>query len=84
VALGAINTGIGFWLFYALTDRAGAGRASLITYVTPAVAALLGIGVLGEGFGVNTAIGLALILGGAWLASGGRLPTPRRTEPARR
>ncbi|HKH16328.1 MAG TPA: DMT family transporter [Solirubrobacteraceae bacterium] len=74
VALGLANTGIGFCLFYALIDRAGAGKASLITYVIPGVAALLGIGVLGEDFGANTALGLALILAGSWLASGGTGP----------
>lgn len=76
VVLGLANTGLGFWLFYSLIDRAGAGRASLITYVTPAVAVLLGIGVLGEDFEPNTAVGLGLILGGSWLAAGRRHPEP--------
>ncbi|MGH2944791.1 MAG: DMT family transporter [Solirubrobacteraceae bacterium] len=45
VVLGLANTGVGFWLFYALIDRTDAGGASLITYVIPAVATLLGVGV---------------------------------------
>lgn len=77
LALGVANTGVGFALFYMLIDRAGAGRASLITYATTGVAAVLGIGILGEDFGANTALGLALILAGSWLASGGSLPVPR-------
>jgi drug/metabolite transporter (DMT)-like permease len=85
LALGLANTGIGFWLFYALIDRAGAGKASLITYVIPGVATLLGVGILGEDFGANTALSLALILGGSWLASGGRAPAvrTRATTPER-
>ena len=70
-ALGVFNTGLGFWLFYALIDEVGAGKASLITYLIPGVAAVLGIAVLSEDFGPNTALGLALILGGSWVASGG-------------
>lgn len=81
VVLGLANTGIGFWLFYVLIDRAGAGKASLITYAIPGVATLLGIGLLGEQFGAATWLGLALILGGSWLASGGRLPAIRRRAP---
>ena len=70
-ALGVLNTGLGFWLFYSLIDEAGAARASLITYASPGVAAVLGVVVLGESFGLNTALGLVLILGGSWVASGG-------------
>ena len=38
VALGVVNTGAGFWLFYTLIAEAAARRASVITYVMPAVA----------------------------------------------
>jgi drug/metabolite transporter (DMT)-like permease len=67
--LGAANTGLAFWMFYALIDRAGATRASVITYVMPAVAVLLGVAFLSEPFTLSTAVGLALILGGSALAT---------------
>ena len=37
-ALGIVNTGIAYWLFYLLIDEAGAATASVITYVMPVVA----------------------------------------------
>jgi hypothetical protein len=42
--------------------------------VIPGLAAPLGIGVLGEDFGANPTLGLALIRGGSCLASGGTGP----------
>ena len=58
-----------FLLFFALIKEVGALRATLITYVNPAVAVVLGVTVLGEHFGIGTAFGFALILGGCFLAS---------------
>ena len=40
-ALGIINTGLAYWLFYLLIDEAGAATASVITYVMPVVARYL-------------------------------------------
>ena len=34
-ALGIVNTGVAYWLFYLLVDEAGAATASVITYVMP-------------------------------------------------
>jgi drug/metabolite transporter (DMT)-like permease len=67
--LGIVNTGAAFWLFYTLIALAGAARASVITYVMPAVAVVLGILVLGEPFTAGTAAGLALILAGTALST---------------
>jgi EamA-like transporter family len=47
-ALGIINTGVAYWLFYLLIDQAGPATASVITYVMPVVALFLGVGLLGE------------------------------------
>ncbi len=81
--LGGPNTGLGFWLFYALIAVAGAGRASVITYMTPAVAVVLGIAVLGESFTGSTALGLVLILAGSYLAAAGPPRELDRSESAR-
>jgi drug/metabolite transporter (DMT)-like permease len=83
--LGVVNTGIGFWLFYALIREAGAARASVITYVMPAVAVVLGVVVLGEPFTAGTVAGLLLILAGSALATAperGRAAERRRDAPA--
>ena len=72
VALGIVNTGLAYWLFYLLIDEAGAATAGVITYVMPVVALVLGMAVLGESLTAAAIVGLALIAAGAWLATGGQ------------
>lgn len=71
VALGLVCTAAAFVLFFALIAEAGPVRATVITYVNPAVAVLLGVAVLGEKFTAATAAGFVLILGGSVLATNG-------------
>jgi drug/metabolite transporter (DMT)-like permease len=73
--LALLCTAVAFLLFYALIDEVGPVRATVITYVNPAVAVVLGVLFLHEGFGWSTALGFALILGGSVLAT-------RRSRPA--
>src|SRR5271169_1127047 len=47
----------------------GALRASLITYINPLVATLLGVWLLRQHLGLGAIAGFALILAGSWLAS---------------
>jgi drug/metabolite transporter (DMT)-like permease len=68
-ALGIVNTGIAYWLFYLLIDEAGAATASVITYVMPVVALFLGVGLLREQLTIGAIAGLILIAVGAWLAT---------------
>ena len=65
-APGLVTTGLACWLFYALIDAAGAATASLITYLTPAVAPALGTGLLAEPPTAAAAAGLVLTAPGAW------------------
>jgi len=94
-ALGIINTGLAYWLFYLLIDEAGAAAASVITYVMPVVALFLGVGLLGEQLTIGAIAGLILIALGAWLATSSRqastradrsrttaMPAQRRRSPA--
>jgi drug/metabolite transporter (DMT)-like permease len=67
--LGVACTAAAMLLYFYLVTRAGASRAAVITYINPAVATLLGVGVLHEAFGVASAVGLALILLGSWLST---------------
>ena len=83
-ALGIINTGLAYWLFYLLIDEAGAATASVITYVMPVVALLLGVSLLGEKLTIGAIAGLILIALGAWLATGRRrqASTAKGSQPA--
>jgi len=67
--LGIVCTAVALWLYFYLIQRAGAARASVITYINPAVAALLGVGILHEPFGWTGAAGLTLILLGSWMST---------------
>lgn len=71
VALGVVCTAGAFILFFALIAEVGPVRATVITYINPAVAVLLGVALLGEAFTVSTGVGFVLILGGSVLATGG-------------
>ncbi|HYF26409.1 MAG TPA: DMT family transporter [Baekduia sp.] len=80
LVLGAGGTGIAFYCFYTLISDVGPARASLVAYVAPAFAVVYGVTLLDEPLTAGTVIGLALILGGSWLAAGGRLS---RSAPSR-
>ncbi len=69
--LGVVCTAIAMLLMFYLVNHAGAARASVITYINPAVAALLGVLVLHEHLGLGGFIAFGLILLGSWLATRG-------------
>ncbi len=75
LALAVVCTAVAFVLFFALIAEVGAVRATVITYINPAVAAVLGVFVLNETFTVPMAIGFALVIAGSVLAT-----RPARTE----
>jgi drug/metabolite transporter (DMT)-like permease len=70
-ALGLFCTALAFVVFTALIREAGTSRASVITYVNPLVAVVLGVTLLGERPGPGALGGLVLILAGSWLSTGG-------------
>jgi len=69
VALAVICTALAFVLFFELIAEAGPVRATVITYVNPAVAAVLGVTILSERFTVGMGVGFALVLAGSVLAT---------------
>jgi drug/metabolite transporter (DMT)-like permease len=69
VGLAVVCTALAFVLFFELIAEAGPVRATVITYVNPAVAAVLGVTVLSERFTVGMGIGFALVLAGSLLAT---------------
>jgi drug/metabolite transporter (DMT)-like permease len=74
VVLGAGCTGLGYIAFYSLVSDLGAARASVVTYLAPAVAVLGGVVLLDEPLTPAIVAGLLLVLAGAWLSSGRRPP----------
>lgn len=78
--LGILCTAVAMLLMFYLVRHAGASRASVITYINPVVATLLGVLVLDEHLGIGGFIAFALILLGSWLATRGavtRSSSPR-------
>jgi drug/metabolite transporter (DMT)-like permease len=75
LGLAAICTALAFLVFFALIAEVGPVRATVITYVNPAVAAVLGVTVLDEHLTAGMLAGFALILAGSVLATG-RGPEP--------
>jgi drug/metabolite transporter (DMT)-like permease len=73
VALAVVCTALAFLIFFRLIAEVGPARATVITYVNPAVALLLGVVILDEDLTLGTGIGFVLVLVGSVLAtSGGR------------
>jgi drug/metabolite transporter (DMT)-like permease len=70
--LGVVCTALALLVYFFLIGEAGAARAAVITYINPAVASLLGVLVLREHFGLGAMTGLALIVLGSWMGTGGR------------
>jgi drug/metabolite transporter (DMT)-like permease len=87
--LGVLGTGVAFALFYDLMGTVGPARTFIVTYLAPGFAVAYGALFLGELVTVSTIAGLALILGGSYLAAGGAARSPRpvtagdRAEPAK-
>jgi drug/metabolite transporter (DMT)-like permease len=80
--LGILCTAVAMLLMFYLVNHAGASRATLITYINPAVASLLGVWLLDERLGAGGVAGFALILLGSWLATRGGTPKPAHSELA--
>ncbi len=66
--LGAMGTGIAYILNYRLIGDEGAGFVSLVGYLIPVVAVILGAVFLGESLGWNALAGTVLVLAGVGLA----------------
>jgi drug/metabolite transporter (DMT)-like permease len=84
--LAIVCTAAAFLAFAALIDEVGPVRATVITYVNPAVAAVLGVLVLHETLSVAMWFGFALVILGSTLATrpSGAVqgPGPARVEAA--
>jgi drug/metabolite transporter (DMT)-like permease len=78
-ALGLLSTALAQSLYYRLINGAGAANATLVTFIIPASATLLGVLVLGERIGLRHVGGMTLIALGLALIDGRVLAwLPRR------
>jgi drug/metabolite transporter (DMT)-like permease len=71
LGLAVICSAAAFLIFFALIREVGPARAMVMTYVNPAVAAVLGVSLLNEPLTAGMVIGFALVLAGSILATGG-------------
>jgi drug/metabolite transporter (DMT)-like permease len=83
-ALGAVCTAAGLVGYFWLIGEVGAARATVVTYVNPAVAVALGAGLLGERLTPAIGVSFVLILAGSVLATRVSLPAGERRRRHRR
>ena len=90
LGLAVICTAVAFLVFFQLIAEVGPARSTVITYVNPAVAVLLGRADPGRAVHAATAVGFVLILLGSVLATSRKAPVepvvalaPRRRPPPR-
>ena len=69
VGLGVLCTAAAFMVFFALIAEVGPARATVITYVNPAVAMVLGALVLSEPLTTGMLIGFPLVILGSYLGT---------------
>ena len=81
IALGIVCTALAFVVFFALIADIGPSRATVFTYVNPAVAVLLGVLLLDEPFTAGIAVGFPLILVGSVLAARHQPPASESAVP---
>ncbi len=77
VILGVVGTGIAFALMGTLVGSVGSTRASFITYLIPVVALALGVAFRGDEVFALEVVGVAFVIGGAFLASRRTAGLPR-------
>jgi len=78
LGLALVCTALGFLCFFALVGEIGPVRATVIAYVNPAVAAAVGVVLLGEQVTAGMAGGFGLVLAGSVLAIGAAASNRRR------
>ncbi|MGH9045849.1 MAG: DMT family transporter [Acidimicrobiales bacterium] len=79
IILVVVCTGAAFLIYFALISEVGPARSTVITYINPAVAVVLGITILHEPFSTGLAIGVPLVLLGSFLGTGAEAES--RTVP---
>jgi drug/metabolite transporter (DMT)-like permease len=71
VTLGVVASGLAYLLFFPLIRRVTATQASMVGYLIPIWAVLIGVLILDESLASTALAGLALIIAGVWVVNGG-------------
>lgn len=82
-ALALVCTALAFLLFFALIREVGPSRSTVITYVNPLVAVLLGVVLLSEPLTPGIAVGMPMILLGSVLGTAPSTKKPGERQGAR-
>ncbi|BDT93426.1 membrane protein [Nocardia sputorum] len=82
LGLAVVCTAAAFLFFFALIAEVGPARATVITYINPAVAILLGVTALDEPLTAGMAIGFPLVVLGSVLGTASGRDKAARTESA--
>jgi drug/metabolite transporter (DMT)-like permease len=77
--LGLLGSGAAYILYFGLIQRIGATRTTIVTYLAPIVAVILGVVFNGESIHWTLIAGMVLIIGGAAIVN----RKPRSRTPAR-
>jgi drug/metabolite transporter (DMT)-like permease len=74
LTLAVVGTALAYLMYYWLIENVGATRTSLVTYISPVIAVILGVIVLGETADWTTFVGLILIIVGVGAVTRKRAP----------
>ena len=70
IAIGALGSGFAYLLFYRVLDIVGSAITSSVTYITPVIAVILGVLVLGEQLHWYEPVGGLVVILGAAISQG--------------
>jgi drug/metabolite transporter (DMT)-like permease len=82
ITLGALGSGVAYLLYYKMLDVVGSAIASSVTYITPIIAVILGVSLLGEQLHWYEPVGGLIVILGAAISQGSILTLFRRRSIA--
>jgi len=78
ITLGALGSGVAYLLYYKILDVVGSAIASSVTYITPVIAVILGVILLGEKLHWYEPVGGVIVILGAAISQGSVLTLFRK------
>jgi drug/metabolite transporter (DMT)-like permease len=78
VTLGALGSGVAYLLYYKILEVVGSAIASSVTYITPVIAVILGVLLLGEDLHWYEPVGGLIVILGAAISQGSILSLFRK------
>lgn len=82
VTLGALGSGVAYLFYYKVLDIVGSAIASSVTYITPVIAVILGVLLLGEELHWYEPVGGLIVILGAAISQGSILSLFRKKASA--